>query len=133
MLSKFNYIWPPAFIALIIFYLCCFYSPQEQPKDIFPYTDKIVHFLMYLGLSGVAMINYIYRTRGHIIILKLVLYALILPILYGGAIELIQEYMTDNRTGEWLDLLADTLGALSALPIALYFRKKLLSHDFLAK
>lgn len=133
MLSKFNYIWPPAFIALIIFYLCCFYSPQEQPKDIFPYTDKIVHFLMYLGLSGVAMINYIYRTRGHIIILKLVLYALILPILYGGAIELIQEYMTDNRTGEWLDLLADTLGALAALPIALYFRKKLLSHDFLAK
>lgn len=133
MLSKFNYIWPPAFIALIIFYLCCFYSPQEQPRAIFPYTDKIVHFLMYLGLSGVAMINYIYRTRGHIIILKLVLYALILPILYGGAIELIQEYMTDNRTGEWLDLLADTLGALTALPIALYFRKKLLSHDFLAK
>jgi VanZ family protein len=34
-----------------------------------------------------------------------------LPALIGGALELIQNYCTTYRSGEWLDFVADSIGA----------------------
>jgi hypothetical protein len=79
MLRKiFRYTWPPAIVAIIIFYFMLPYRSQKDVPDIdfclFIPTDKIVHFLMYFGLAGVASFNYIYDKRGKIIILKLILF-----------------------------------------------------------
>ena len=41
----------------------------------------------------------------------------------GGVIELVQAYCTTNRSGEWLDFLADSLGVgLGALIGLLFWR-----------
>ena len=40
------------------------------------------------------------------------LYVCALVSLYGGLMELLQHYCTLTRSGDWLDLLADILGAL---------------------
>ncbi|MBK5722660.1 VanZ family protein [Dysgonomonas sp. Marseille-P4677] len=128
----FKYSWPPAIIAIIIFYLCCLIPTQEIPEvgiDFFIPTDKIVHFLMYLGLAGVASFNYIYDKNGHIIILKLILFAVLIPIIYGGFIEILQAKYFPERSGDWYDFLADVLGALSSLPFSLWFRSFLLNRQ----
>ncbi len=128
----FKYSWPPAIIAVIIFYLCCLIPTRDIPEvdiEFFIPTDKVVHFLMYLGLAGVASFNYIYDKNGHIIILKLILFAILIPIIYGGAIEIIQAEYFPERSGDWYDFLADVLGALASLPFSLWFRRFLLNRQ----
>lgn len=126
----FKYTWPPMIIAVIIFYLCCLIPTNDIPDmefDFFIPTDKIVHFLMYFGLSIVASLNYIYDKKGKIIILKLVAFAVLVPIIYGGLIEILQaEYFTE-RSGDWYDFLADVSGSLATLPFSLWFRRYLLN------
>jgi len=133
MIKKvFKYTWPPAIVAIIIFYLCCLIPSNDIPKvefDFFIPTDKIVHFLMYFGLSIVASFNYIYDKKGKIIILKLIAFAILVPILYGGLIEILQaEYFTE-RSGDWYDFLADILGSLATLPFSLWFRHFLINRE----
>lgn len=131
MKKIFKYTWPPAIIAIIIFYLCCLITPDEVPEiDGIPHMDKVVHFVMYFGLSLVASCNYILDKKGHIIILKLIVFAIAIPIIYGGIIEIVQSYYF-NRTGDWFDFLADTLGSLASLPISFWFRRFLLNRQAL--
>jgi VanZ family protein len=97
--------------------------------DFFIPTDKIVHFVMYFGLSVVASFNYIYDRKGKIIILKLVAFAILVPIVYGGLIEILQAEYFSGRSGDWYDFLADVLGSLSTLPFSLWFRHYLLNRE----
>lgn len=128
----FKYTWPPAIVAVIIFYLCCLIPTNDIPDvgfDFFIPMDKIVHFLMYFGLSLVASFNYIYDRKGKIIILKLVAFAILIPIVYGGLIEILQAKYFSGRSGDWYDFLADVLGSLSTLPFSLWFRRFLLNRE----
>ncbi|MDR1706976.1 VanZ family protein [Dysgonomonas sp.] len=128
----FKYTWPPAIVAVIIFYLCCLIPTNDIPDielDFFIPTDKIVHFVMYFGLSVVASFNYIYDRKGKIIILKLVAFAILVPIVYGGLIEILQAEYFSGRSGDWYDFLADVLGSLSTLPFSLWFRHYLLNRE----
>jgi len=128
-----KYIWVPVTISIIIFYLCCLISINEIPDvemDWIIPADKIVHFLMYLGLSGATAINYIYLKKGRVEMWKLLLGAFLIPILYGGFIEIVQYYYFEARSGDWGDFLADLLGSLAALPIALVFKNYLIKNKF---
>lgn len=129
MMRSMKYACPPILVAAVIFYLCCLAAGDDIPSISWPYTDKVIHFLMYLGLSGVASFWYIYGEKGRVNISKLIIYAFILPILYGGLIEILQDRYFEGRTGDWLDFLADILGALAALPLALYFRRILIKRE----
>ena len=116
------------FIFLIITYL----SLTQPPKIgtlLFKGWDKVVHICMYGGLSGVFWIefllkhkkrkekaNYIYAVTGG------VLY----PILVGGALELCQTYFTRYRSGDWLDILANTTGVFLATLIAWFVLRPLI-------
>ena len=131
-LHTLNYIWPSVIIATIIFYLSCLIAPSDVPEVDFNFpieTDKIVHFLMYFGLAGIGSFNYIYLNNGKIIILKMLLFAVLIAILYGGLIEILQANYFD-REGDWYDFLANSLGALSTIPFSLWFRKYLLRREF---
>ncbi|HCO68115.1 MAG TPA: hypothetical protein DIT04_10235 [Dysgonomonas sp.] len=128
-----KYAWVPLLISLIIFYLCCLISfdniPEVEIEWIIP-LDKVVHFLMFFGLSGATAINYIHLKRGRVEMWKLLLGAFLLPILYGGFIEIIQHYFFPLRSGDWADFLADLLGSLTALPVAIVFKNYLIKNRF---
>lgn len=120
----------PIIISLVILYLCCLIPSRDIPEVQFDFlipTDKIVHYLMYLGLSGATALNYIHGKQGRISFGKLLLFAFIFPILYGGLIEILQQGFFPPRSGDWFDFLADALGSLTALPIALKYRNYLLN------
>ncbi len=132
ILKNLRYFWIPFIIALIIFYLCCLIPSDDVPKVSFNFfipTDKLVHFLMYLGLSGATGLYYVHDKKGIINIKNLILGAIILPILYGGLIEILQWKFFPPRTGDWFDFLADSLGSLTALPIIFYYRNILLKSN----
>lgn len=71
-----------------------------------PGTDKTHHFIAY----GMLMLPVALRRPKNWIIWGLFF------VLYSGAIELIQPFV--NRYGEWMDLLANSLGLLCGVIIA---------------
>lgn len=128
-----KYIWVPALISLIILYLCCFIPVKDIPEVSVDWEipiDKVVHYIMFFGLSGATAINYIHLRVGRINKKKLLIGAFLIPILYGGFIEIIQHYIFTSRSGDWFDFLADILGSLSAYPIAIVFKDYLIKNRF---
>jgi len=81
----------------------------ETPLDDVAFIDKWVHVVMYGGTFTILWIEY---SRNHLSAdyEKLFFWAWLAPVAMSGAIELIQEYLTTTRSGEWLDLAANSTG-----------------------
>ena len=71
--------------------------------------DKWVHFVMYGGTCLVIWWEFL-RRHTAINPRRVIIGALILPALMGGALELMQAYLTTCRSGEWLDFAANCVG-----------------------
>ena len=76
----------------------------------FSYADKIVHFFLYFFLTLLWLLAYPKWWRKRI-------FFIILVLLWGIAIELIQEYFVPTRSGDVFDAIANTAGALTGLLI----------------
>jgi len=94
--------------ALIILYLSLFnINDNETLKELlFPYSDKIAH----LGVYGIFTLLLLkdHTKKGKQLL------PLIIPILYGILMEFLQYSLTEYRSMEMLDILANTIGTLSA-------------------
>lgn len=83
----------------------------EFAKDV-PLADKWTHMVMYLGVSVVVCFEYWRNHRPRPTALGLFLWGCLYPALLGGVLELVQKYGTTYRSGEWLDFVADSIGAV---------------------
>lgn len=101
-----------------IWYLSLLFNAPETPLDDVPLVDKWVHMVMYGGTFSVLWIEYI-RQHQKPDYKKLLIWAFIAPIVMSGIIELLQEYCTKTRQGEWTDLLANSIGVVLAAVIGL--------------
>lgn len=90
-----------------------------------PYADKVVHMGLFgsLALSVFFHLEMLTNTRYKTTRAKAI--ALIICILYGIGMEYYQKYYVPSRGFEVLDMLADAMGALCALPLFALFGKKL--------
>ncbi|MGL4851345.1 MAG: VanZ family protein [Phocaeicola sp.] len=104
----------PLSIALVIVigYLSFFTPPQTELSEI-NHFDKFAHIAMYGGLSFVLWMEYL-RSHKTVNRGRLIISTYLLPFLLSGIIELLQAYCTENRSGEWFDLGANSLGILLA-------------------
>lgn len=115
------------FCVALIWYLCLFKPPSTSLGRIAGF-DKFVHISMYLGTCSVFWVEY-FRSRRTLSRPTLFVVGVLSPVLMSGIIELVQEYCTTYRGGDWADLAANSLGVLLALPVMLavrhYFHKTL--------
>lgn len=95
------------FWTIIIFYFCLEEAPKV-PKITFQYKDKVVHFIFYFTFVLLWTKSLKYKPLKH------VLMVLFLGIIMGITIELLQENFTLNRTFDWFDILANTIGAVAS-------------------
>ena len=124
MRSSIRYVILPGLIALVIFYMTCIVNVDSIPgsKRLLQY-DKLAHFGMFFALSGAIFFDYYRLHKGRPSKFKWLLFGLVIPIIYGGLIEIIQEHFF-SRTGDWMDFVADSLGSISATVIAFAYMKK---------
>jgi VanZ family protein len=101
------------FLIAVIWYLSLFFNAPKTPFDSMQLIDKWVHFVMYGGTFGVLWIEYL-RQHSRANFTKLFVWAWVAPILMSGIIELIQEYCTEKRNGDWIDLMANAIGVTLA-------------------
>lgn len=102
-------------IAIIILSLAPVGAP-EVARDV-PFFDKWAHFVMYGGLSFLLFLE-----SRRFLTLPLSLLLLLYACLMGGLMELGQAYLTTYRSGEWLDFLADSVGAVLGGGLMLAYR-----------
>lgn len=111
---------------LLIWFLSIWFVPPHTPLNNVKFIDKWTHFVMYGGTCSVIWWEYL-RSHTHLSWPRLFLLVWLAPIVMSGCLELIQEYCTTNRSGEWLDLAANatgcTLGAIIGISMAFYRRR----------
>lgn len=101
-----------SFLIVVIWVICLLPIPENVPLGDVPMMDKWTHFVMYGTLCTVMWWEYLRRheqkNAG-----KLFLLAFLAPIIMSGMIELAQAYLTNgNRSGDWLDFVANSIGVV---------------------
>lgn len=108
-----NY-WPTVVVAGAIVYGSLMRAPGSLHLSVSG-ADKWIHGALYMVLGGVWMWNL--QRDGVRDGIRWTL-ALMMPILYGGAIEVLQERFFYPRTGDWFDWLADITGTVVGVILA---------------
>ena len=108
-----------AIIAIVIY--LSFFKPPSLDVGKIPNLDKLAHICMYGGVSGMLWIEFLLNHRRYEDVLwHAWIGAVLCPIAMSGIIEILQEYCTTYRGGDWLDFLANTIGGTLATLVA-YF------------
>lgn len=97
--------------------------PEHPPLGDVPLIDKWVHMVMYGGLVFVMWIDHVVRNKRMFVWsarIIMMLYAIAL----GGAMELVQAYLTTCRSGDWIDFEADAVGALIGILLCVGLNRK---------
>ena len=97
------------FCILLIWVLSLATYFPETPLDDVAFIDTWTPLVMYGGTCSVLWIEYL-RSHTQYNKVKLFLWAWLAPILMSGVLELLQEYATNTRSGEWFDFAANSLG-----------------------
>ena len=87
------------------------------PKTDVPSADKIVHAIMYFGITGMLMLNQTSYFRNQITKVQLY-FAFLFSVGFGILMEIIQ-YFLPWRSGSIYDLIANTFGTIIAIIIML--------------
>lgn len=98
--------------AIFILVLCTTSNGGFQTQNLFGIpTDKLGHAFIFAVLVFFIMLGLIKYWRFSFLLNKIRIIALIIAIIYAVSIELVQHYLTDDRIGDYWDLLADVIGA----------------------
>ena len=95
-------------IGLIILYASLIREPHIRLPEV-AYADKWSHLVAYMLFGGMLAFDLIRDKRK---VIWVWLLALVIPIVYGGVIELVQGAFFYPRTADWIDWLADCIGTL---------------------
>ena len=125
-------------LSLVLIAALSLMPAQEFPQTDIQFADKWAHWVMYGFLTLVMGIDYVlrdeylstkpsassaqrqrYKNKGAAIWQLLVI--AIIASVYGGLMELGQAYLTTSRHGDWLDVLANSFGALCALVLLIIY------------
>ena len=114
--------YPFSILCILTIWYLSFFNPPETELEEVPFIDKWVHIIMYGGTCTILWIEYL---RSHTTLNKgkLFRWAWLAPIVMSGIIELLQEYCTNHqRSGDWLDFAANSIGVTLAVVLGLLFR-----------
>ena len=110
-------------IILAVIYLS-FFKPPTTDLGTIPNLDKVVHICMYFGMSGMLWLEFLRaHRRDRTPMWQAWVGAFVCPVLFSGAVELLQAFCTTYRGGDWLDFAANTTGAVLASLVACFVLK----------
>ncbi|MVM39196.1 VanZ family protein [Spirosoma sp. HMF3257] len=84
----------------IIMLIGCLTPNDKLPDSLTSFNDKFLH----AGIFAPFVVLWILAGFR-------ISYVFVVAILFGGLIELLQYTLPINRSGDWIDLAADSLGA----------------------
>lgn len=112
------------FILIAIVYLSFFKPPTISVYKV-KYIDKLAHFVMYGGFCSVLWFEY-FLTHSKVSMRRIFWWGIVAPIIFSGVVELGQSLFTDYRGGDFLDLVFNSLGVISAVLFSICVTKPLM-------
>ena len=110
-------------IILAVIYLS-FFKPPTTDLGTIPNLDKVVHICMYFGMSGMLWLEFLRaHRRDRTPMWHAWVGAFVCPVLFSGAVELLQAFCTTYRGCDWLEFAANTTGAVLASLVACFVLK----------
>lgn len=117
--------YPLSLIILAVIVYLSFFRPPKTSLNEIDNIDKLAHIAMYGGFCCVLWFEY-FMSHLKLQVNSIFWGAIIGPILFSGAIEVMQELLTEHRGGDWWDFLFNTLGVVAAAIFSLYITKPLM-------
>lgn len=115
------------FCIVLIWVLSLMPVPETNLAEDIPFIDKWTHIVMYLGTCSIIWIEYYLKHKAETNKIRLLIGAIILPILMSGILELLQEYCTGGlRNGDCIDLAANTTGVVLAAILGVFLFRRIL-------
>lgn len=108
---------PTIAVLVAVLYLTLLPQPLgEEEIHLFEGADKVIHFIMFGGLTGTFIFD---RWRiGHPLCVWQALLVALCSALLGALVEYLQYAMHFGRTGnDPMDVLANSIGSFTAVPI----------------
>ncbi|MBT8205790.1 MAG: VanZ family protein [Eudoraea sp.] len=116
-------VFTPAFygwlLLITVLSLLSFPDDPDGGLDI-PHMDKAVHFLFYFVAAILGSLYLREASKKTISLSKALTISLLFAVFYGILIEVFQSTLTDYRSGELEDILANSLGAITGVLLLKY-------------
>lgn len=120
MLKSNKFFWL-ALLWTVTIAVLSFANPSKLPEVEVSHVDKIAHFGVYFLLT---ILWFLYATiEKNILVKKAVVTIVVAAFLYGLLIEALQDQLTKNRSGDYLDLFANTFGIIIAAILCNYYNR----------
>ena len=117
--------YPFATCLILVIWVVCLMPVPETPLNNLTLFDKWVHISMYAVLCLVMWAEYL-RHHEKLNKTRLFIGVFLAPLLMGGLIELAQANCTGgNRSGDWLDFAANSIGVVMGNLIGMLLAKRL--------
>ena len=120
LLSKYSFIAALSW-TVIIFILCCTpgrFIPTTSWLELLSF-DKFVHASIFFGLSCLWLVYVYYHFKLTTLSISLTIF---LCIAYGGSLEIMQATIFSQRSGDWLDFIANSFGC--AMGVLFFYKKQ---------
>jgi VanZ family protein len=122
--------WRSAFVVACILYLSFVHPSTFSKIPTVENEDKLVHLLMYGGLSFTLMFDFLIHQKPKYRLLLFVLIGMLFPILLGGVVEVIQPICFAPRTGSLGDFIANSIGVMMSGSVVYLMKREKLTKPF---
>lgn len=112
--------FPMTLCCILLIWLLCFCTPPSTGLNQVVGIDKLVHIAMYLGTGGIFWMEFLRsklfcrETTTKTFYRKIAFFSFLAFTSMSAIIELLQEFATNHRGGEWMDLISNAFGAALA-------------------
>ena len=131
MIKEYLFAYKFSILCLILIWILCLMPFPEMPDlpDI-PLKDKWTHFVMYGGTCSIIWLEYLLKHRTKRNYLRVLVWAVIAPTMMGGLLEILQATCTNgNRSGEFMDFIANALGVLIGAGIGWFILRRIIKES----
>ena len=126
-MSRFFRFYPLSILTVAAIVFLSLFNPSKMGLNHIDIWDKTVHCIMYAAVTIVLWFEFLIN-NNRLTILKVLLFMILLPVLLGGILELLQQYCTPYRSGDWNDFLADIAGVAMGAVAGLLVERPLIRH-----
>ncbi|MBR2862093.1 MAG: hypothetical protein IKB97_00840 [Bacteroidaceae bacterium] len=130
--------YPLTLCCIVLIWVLCFCTPPSTGLNNVIGIDKVAHVLMYFGSCGIFWMELLRHrsakdntevnpSKSDYWSVALGSFAAFTAM--SGLVELLQEFATPHRSGEWFDLLANASGAALASCFGALFAMKKCSRQ----
>jgi VanZ family protein len=112
----------PALIWLLFIIVGSFMPSSNVPK--IAVSDKGIHFIFYAIFAFLLYFPLRVNTKRSFTLVNTSIIVLLVGFTLGAVVELIQHYFIVGRFGEYLDIVANTIGLLVGVLISEVYNRK---------